>query len=100
MKVVVYLHAANHKPAVLEVYNEPHQLGEVITEILEHWHEDEGPQLFWLVNEETNEFLATMMRGEREEDAIVTMRDGTVSRFHVVYDLDTNGRYLRTIIKV
>jgi hypothetical protein len=79
-----------------EWLNDYDTTAEALADMWDHWCEEEGPQLFYLADEQ-GRFLATMLRDESNpEVCITTLPSGQVHRHRCRYILDSRGRYLRT----
>jgi hypothetical protein len=91
--ITVYLHA-NHESVFLDTAE---TLEQAVNGALQDWCETEKPQLFWFTDE-NDRTLATLFRGETPESAILTYANGTLERYHVVYNTTNDGRYKSTTI--
>jgi hypothetical protein len=73
------------------------RLEEAVTVLREHWNEDEGPQVF-LVLDEGKRVLATLMRHETDPElCVTTYADGRVELHRCVYIL-RDGWYDHTAV--
>ena len=96
--IKLWLHAANHAPAVLDAYDK--SVEQVLDDVRQHWNEEpEGSQLFWLTDE-NGTLLATIFRHATDsERAITTYPDGRVEVHQCEYRVNEQGRYESTEVR-
>lgn len=83
---------------LVELVRENTTIDRAIRDLLQHWHEESGPQTF--VIQDGNGFtVAVLMRQAKEETAFVVESDGGYGMYRVKYLLDAQGKYKSTSIE-
>lgn len=84
----------------VELLDEAQDVQELIDISQQHWLESEpGGQDHILITDENGSLVCTLTHGKTWNECITSYTDGRRELHHIEYELDVDGKYLRTNIE-